>query len=307
MRYQKILGITAIILALGICGIAEMHSLRQTAETSGETAISLAGSMLREEERCIMSEEELEYINRDRNSNGFVLTEVRENDKLFLEFTRPEESTFSLRINEEQTEAVLTYKEKTAALDRIEVPNGSLMKWNVSAGYGGLVSGYGMPFWMDMTGDGREELLWLCGGGGTGMHQDWCKVFDVVTMKEIPIREPWVEMSEYITVEPQAWRDGYVRCLVRDADGGNYTAYYPAEKEGWQEAVYATGESGYSTIAVDGDKRVLRVSMAYGMDFPQMYGNYMGELSTELAYDRELNMIVRSAPIRVSTYAVIER
>ena len=68
------------------------------------------------ESRRIMSEEALEYTNREENSNGFVLTEREEEGVPFLEFTRPDVPDFSLRINQDLTEAVVEYQERTMSL-----------------------------------------------------------------------------------------------------------------------------------------------------------------------------------------------
>lgn len=78
------------------------------------------------ESRRIMSEEALEYTNREENSNGFVLTEREEEGVPFLEFTRPDAPDFSLRINQDLTEAVVEYQERTMSLERVETPNGAL-------------------------------------------------------------------------------------------------------------------------------------------------------------------------------------
>lgn len=42
--------------------------------------------------------------------------------------------------------------------------------------------------------------------------------------------------------------------------------------------------------------------MAFGLEAPHMFGVYMGELRTELAYDAEQEAIVRFRPISRSVY-----
>lgn len=252
--------------------------------------------------RHLMTEEELEYNNRPEHSNGFCIGEVREGDVLFYEFTRPEEPDFSLRINEDQTEAVVRYEGKSMTLERMTSPNGSMMEWNVSAGYGGAVSGYGMPFWADMTGDGQPELLWLQGGGGTGVHTDWCAVYDVVHMRRVPIEESWQEMAEFVDVEVLEVRDGQAYCRITTRDG--------AERFGWQwvgeaqaaECRYSPIKSGYTTIEIDEETQVLRCGMAFGVEPPHIFGTYAGELETELSYDVEQDVFVCSGTISVELY-----
>lgn len=62
------------------------------------------------ESRRIMSEEALEYTNWEENSNGFVLMEREEDGVPFLEFTRSDTPDFSLRINQDLTEAAAVYR-----------------------------------------------------------------------------------------------------------------------------------------------------------------------------------------------------
>lgn len=124
------------------------------------------------EPRRILYEEALEYTNREENNNGFLLAEREEEGVPFLEFTRPDVPDFSLRINQDLTEAVVEYQGRAMTLEREETPNGTLYDWYVSAGYGGLVSGYSMPFWLDLTGDGQPEEVWrkCCYWPGESSH-----------------------------------------------------------------------------------------------------------------------------------------
>lgn len=256
--------------------------------------------------RLLLSEEALAYMYRDGRPNGFDFGGVEENGAFFYEFTRPEEPDFSLRISEDFETATVYYHGQTMLLnDRIS-PNGSLYGWHISAGYGGAVSGYGMPFWVDMTGDGQPDLLWLEGGGGTGFHEDRCVVYDMAKMTEIPIIEPWQEMAEFITVEPLEWQPdkhggGNIVCRVTDAEGETYTGYLWASGEAWQEFAYYPGKSGVTRIDVDEETCTLQIGMSFGMENPEFATLwYMGDLTTELAYDAEQNAIVRSGPITVS-------
>lgn len=238
---------------------------------------------------------------QDGRPNGFDFGGV-EDGAFFYEFTRPEEPDFYLRIREDGKTANVRYHGKTMALNDRTTPDGSLLDWHISAGYGGVVSGYGMPFWVDMTGDGQPDLLWLQGGGGTGLHTDWCVAYDMEAMTEIPVIEPWQEMAEFITVEPLEWKDGNIVCRVTDGDGGTYTGYQLAPEEAWREYAYHSEKSGYTGISIDEENYTLRIYMSFGLEAPHVYGVYMGELRTELAYDAEKNAIVRSAPIAVSVW-----
>ncbi len=252
----------------------------------------------------IMSEEALEYTNQEDCSNGFLLAERGEGGTPFLEFTRPEEPNFSLCINRDLTEAVVDYQGRTMTLGRVETPNGSLYDWDVSAGYGGLVSGYSMPFWVDLTGDGQPELAWLRHGYGTGFHESVCTVYNISGEGEIiSLVEPWEEMAASVTVEPQDWEDGCIRSLVTDGEGNTYTAWqYWGQEETWQQVCYQLGKSGWASLEIDQERGIVEAVMMFGLEGPHFFGMYMGELHTELSYDAERGVIACSGPISVSVF-----
>lgn len=251
----------------------------------------------------LLTEEALAYMYQDGRSNGFDFGGVEVGGAFFYEFTRPEEPDFFLRISEDEETAIVHYQGQTMTLNDRTAPNGSLLEWHISAGYGGAVSGYGMPFWVDMTGDGQPDLLYLQGGGGTGLHTDWCVAYDMATMTEIPIVEPWEEMAASISVEPLEWKDGNILCRVTDGAGQVYSGFQPAEEESWQEYAYVPGKSGYTTMEILAETAELRVTMAFRMEGPHILGSYIGELATVLTYDAEANAIVRSGPITVSVFS----
>lgn len=260
-----------------------------------------------EPERYLLSEEELAYMYRDGRPNGFDFGGVEEDGAFFYEFTRPEEPDFSLRISEDFETATVYYHGQTMVLNDRITPNGSLYGWHISAGYGGAASGYGMPFWADMTGDGQPDLLWLEGGGGTGFHENHCVVYDMAAMTEIPIVEPWQEMAEFIDIETLGEEDGYIQCLVTDAEGHTDTAYMAAgydEADIWKKFHYTPTKSDWTTLDIGETTGSLSAVMKFGMADPHFGAfRYIGELTTELAYDAEQSAIVRSGPITVTVYA----
>lgn len=296
MRGKAILWALLVVITLTACG--------QTGEISSEDPLpdpkipELEKAVEISREACrIMSREALEYTNQEENSNGFVLAEREENGVSFLEFTRPEVPDFSLRISRDLVEAVVAYQGRTMTLERVETPNGALYDWYVSAGYGGLVSGYSMPFWVDLTGDGQPELAWLRGGGGTGIYKNVCTVYNISGEGEIiPLIEPWEEMAASITVEPQGYEDGCVRSLVTDGEGRTYTAWLWAPEDVWRDCYYWPGESSHTYLEIDQEQGVLTARMRFGLEGV----GYIGELSTTLAYDGEREVIACSGPVSVS-------
>lgn len=293
-RQMWITGILAVALLAG-CGAESSEGKSEPAEVPKEQA----GEPSSGPTPMLLTEEALAYMYQDGRPNGFDFGGVEVGGAFFYEFTRPEEPDFFLRISEDEETAIVRYRGQTMRLHDRTVPK----TWHISAGYGGLVSGYGMPFWVDMTGDGQSDLLYLQGGGGTGFHTGWCVVYDMATMTEIPIVEPWEEMASSISVEPVEWKDGNILCRVTDSDGQVYSGFQLANEETWRECAYVPGKSGYTTIEILAETAELQVTMAFGLEGPHIYGVYMGELKATMAYDAEENAIVLSGPITVSMFS----
>lgn len=175
--------------------------------------------LFREKPCRILPKEALKYANQG-NSNGFDLTEREENGRLFLEFTHSEVPDFSLRINLALTKAVMVYQGKSMTLERIETPDFEGNDWYVLVGFGLALSRYSMLFWVDVTGDGQPELVWIRYEAGTDFCASSCTVYHIGGQGEIiPIVEPWEEMAASITLEPSRYEDGCIRSLVADSDG----------------------------------------------------------------------------------------
>lgn len=307
MKGNVILWILLLTLAMTACGQDREAAPEELLPEPEIQEPEQCEESLRESRR-IMSEEALEYTNRGENSNGFVLMEREEDGVPFLEFIRLDTPDFSLRINQDLTEAVAVYQWRTMSLERVETPNGALYDWYVSAGYSGLVSGYSMPFWVDLTGDGQPELVWLRHGSGTGFHESVCTVYNVTGEGEIiPLVEPWEEMAASISVSPQAWEDGYIRSLVTDSQGQLHIAWQWVQEEVWQDCWYWPGKSGWTSLEINQERGTLEAVMMFGLEVPDMFGIYMGELRTELSYDTEQRAIVRSGSIVVSVDQKLER
>lgn len=300
MRKRAILWALLLPLVLAACGqTGELPRLPPEPETQEQGR----SEEISQEPGRILSQEALEYTNREENDNGFLLTEREEDGVPFLEFTRPDVPNFSLRINRDLTEAVVEYQGRTMTLERAETPNGALYDWYVSAGYGGAVSGYRMPFWVDLTGDSQPELAWLRGGGGTGAYKNTCTVYDISGEGEIiPLIEPWEEMAASITVELQGYKNGCVRSLVTDSGGKTYTAWLEASEEVWRNCYYRPGESSYTYLEIDQERGTVEATMLFGLEGAALMTGYVGELQTELSYDAERGVIVRSGPVSVSVY-----
>lgn len=296
----------ALLTGCGAKKAAEQPEGQEQAEEA-EQAEAGANPTACEPERYLLSEEALAYMYQDGRPNGFDFDGVEEDGAFFYEFTRPEELDFSLRISEDFETAVLSYRGKTLVLEGQTAADGTPWYWHISAGYGGAVSGYGMPLWADMTGDGQADLLYLREGTGTGFHRSDCLIFDMTTVKEVPVIEPWQEMAEFIDIETLGEEDGYIQCLVTDAEGHTDTTYMAAgydEEDVWKKFDYMPVRSDWTALGVHTEEGTWLAIMKFGMADPHFGAfRYIGELTTELAYDAEQNSIVRSGPITVTVYA----
>ena len=103
-------------------------------------------------------------------------------------------------------------------------------------------------------------------------------------------------MAASISVSPQAWEDGYIHSLVTDSQGQLHTAWQWVQEEVWQDCWYWPGKSGWTSLEINQERGTLEAVMMFGLEVPDMFGIYMGELRTELSYDTEQRAIVRSDP-----------
>ena len=140
-RQMWITGILAVALLAG-CGAESSEGKSEPAEVPKEQADELPSGPT----PMLLTEEALAYMYQDGRPNGFDFGGVEVGGTFFYEFTRPEEPDFSLRISEDEETAIVRYHGQTMRLHDRTAPNGSLLGWHISAGFGGLVSGYGMPF-----------------------------------------------------------------------------------------------------------------------------------------------------------------
>lgn len=126
MRKRAILWALLLPLVLAACGqTGELPQLPPEPETQEQGR----SEEISQEPGRRLSQGALEYTNREENNNGFLLTEREEDGVPFLEFTRPDVPNFSLRINQDLTEAVVEYQRRTMTLERAETPNGALYDW----------------------------------------------------------------------------------------------------------------------------------------------------------------------------------
>ena len=147
MKGNAILWTLLLTLAMTACG-QDMEAPPEEAPPEPEVQEQEQYEEALWESRRIMSEEALEYTNWEENSNGFVLMEREEDGVPFLEFIRLDTPDFSLRINQDLTEAVAVYQ-------------GGPCRWNE----------WRRPMERSMTGTSRQAIAGWC--RGTVCHSGW--------------------------------------------------------------------------------------------------------------------------------------
>lgn len=161
-------------------------------------------------------------------------------------------------------------------------------------GHGG-VSGTASLSLADLTGDGTLDLVYIYGGGGTGVWNDQVKVIDLAAMEERPICWDSDSVAE--------WMSGLIRLqLVGTREAGDLeeqreAVYQVTAPDG--TAIYA-GTGGFSltefpdtpspifgnyeSIALEGDRLALNSSFWLDLGVG-VFGPYLGSLTCDFRYD----------------------
>ena len=162
---------------------------------------------------------------------------------------------------------------------------------------------------VDLTGDGKEELLYLWGYGGAGVWEDQCKIFDLSTMEELPVSPVDEELlATYVQAELLDYEDDYAGIFrITTADGtvtyGSTTAQDTAQPLGPVELRF----DGYTHLNLEGNQ--LKMSLAFSpvSDGTFLYAmSYLGDLTGTLTYSPSLRAFTPSPPFTMELYDPIE-
>lgn len=173
----------------------------------------------------------------------------------------------------------------------------------------GNVGGQASFTTVDLTGDGKDELLYLWGYGGTGVWEDQCKIFDLSTMEELPVSPVNEELlATYVQAELLEYEDDYVGIFrITTADGtvtyGSTTAQDTAQPLGPVELRF----DGYTHLNLEGNQ--LKMSLAFSpvSDGTFLYAmSYLGNLTGTLTYSPSLRAFTPSPPFTMELYDPIE-
>lgn len=188
-------------------------------------------------------------------------------------------------LNEEKDVRILVDKTRENA---VIYHNGKSMEYPIMLVLG-TTPAYTAIDVLDVTNDGKDELIIAHGAGGTGVWEGTCDVFDLETFREYAIDEEKIlkELGSRITVEPVAIvKNNYLKCRVKDYQGNVYFGYaWVSEDDNDISQYFYDPESftGHYSFEVDLERQCLVVSG--GIPISPMHANYLGDLRSSLVFD----------------------
>lgn len=187
-------------------------------------------------------------------------------------------------LNEEKDVKVIVDKEGNAVVYH----NGKSMECEMKALFAATAD-YTMIYVLDLTNDGKDELVIANGGGGTGVWEGTSDVYDLETFRRYEVYKDKIlkELGTRITVEPlEIVKDNYLKCRVTDYKGNEYYGYILVSDDDVSKYSYIPEHfTGHYTIDVDLDRQCLVVSGA--IPISPMYASYIGTLHSTLEFNPE--------------------
>lgn len=142
---------------------------------------------------------------------------------------------------------------------------------------------------LDLTNDGKDELVIYQGAGGTGVWEGISRVFDLETFQEYEIDETKIlkELSTRITVEPLEIVNGNsLKCRIRDVYDNTYYGYLWVDGDDASQYAYIPEYfTGHYSFEADPDRQCLVVTGA--IPISPMYASYIGTMRAALDYNPE--------------------
>ena len=139
---------------------------------------------------------------------------------------------------------------------------------------------------LDLTGDGKDELVIENGGGGTGVWEGTSEVYDLETFKKYGIDKDKIlkELGSRITVEPlEIVNDNYLKCRVTDYEGNEYYGYLWVADDDVSKYSYIPEDfTGHYSIGVGQESQCLVVTGA--IPISPMAASYVGTLHSTLEF-----------------------
>ncbi len=159
---------------------------------------------------------------------------------------------------------------------------------------------------LDLTGDGKDELVILYQSGGTGVWQTEYDIIDLATMTKYKIEDYLYQLSSQVTVEPiAATKDHVITCRITDKSGRIFNGTVAGGTSDLSKYSYKPSDSSsFYYIEVNTEKQRLDVSTSIVMDD---YGNcHLGSISSYLNYNENKNCFVLSEDYNVDVFEKTE-
>lgn len=204
---------------------------------------------------------------------GFVLSEERIDGELFYQLLN-EDKDVRIVVDRSQEKAVIYHAGKSMDYPMEFLLSGTSAHTAIDV--------------MDITKDGKDELIIYHGMGGTGVWEGRSDVINLETLETYEIDKVFRELGSRITVElTKNVEDDLLLCKITDHTGNNYHTLLDSKWKDIDQLSYTPREeNSYYHISVDYDKKCLAVSMGIKLD-PMI--NYIGELKSWLEYHPESN------------------
>lgn len=164
--------------------------------------------------------------------------------------------------------------------------NGKSMKIKMSLFLSGT-SSYSTMDVLDLTGDGKDELVICYSSGGTGVKQVLCDIISLDEMTKYQLEDFLYPLSASVTVEPvEADENHVITCKVTDNKGNiAYGTVAGPTSDLSRYSYRASDFSPYYSMEVDYEKRRLKVSTNIVMD---AYSTcHLGCISSYLVYNEK--------------------
>lgn len=202
---------------------------------------------------------------------GFTLSEEWINGKPYYQLLNKEKDV-KILVDDKQKDAVIYH-------------NGKSMDYDMEY----LISWTSAHTWIDLldvTGDGKEELIVRHELSSFDLRQGTCDVINLDSMTRYRIEDYIDSLSSRITVEPVKLTAGKIVCKVTDNKGNIYYGAAPASYENIEEYLYKTGENmPYYDIGIDYNRKCLTANTGIVMGLHN--SGVFGYVCTTLMYNPE--------------------
>lgn len=187
--------------------------------------------------------------------------------------------------NEEKDVRILVDKTQENA---VIYHNGRSMEYRI-----GYLMSHTYIHLLDLTNDGKDELIIYRGEGGSGTWEGVSTVFNMETFQEYEIDEEKIlkELGSRITVEPlemvkNDW-DQYLKCRVRDDHGNSYIGYMSVmyDFDLSEYAYLPESFTDYYSIELVPERQCLVVSGRIRISPEERF--YLGTVYSPLAFNSE--------------------